>query len=104
MINFVLMHINFHQVEEILRLAGRLGIDQVNYKQCDVIRGNAGRGLGLFGQKETREIRQLKKSLEKAKRLAKKLKIQTTLFAMTARPPPVSILPLEGPPHLLEKM
>ncbi len=89
MINFVLMHINFHQVEEILRLAGRLGIDQVNYKQCDVIRGNAGRGLGLFGQKETREIRQLKKSLEKAKRLAKKLKIQTTALSFTPQERPV---------------
>ena len=89
MINFVLMHINFHQVEEILRLAERLGIDQVNYKQCDVIRGNAGRGLGLFGQKETREIRQLKKSLEKAKRLARKLKIQTTALSFTPQERPV---------------
>jgi MoaA/NifB/PqqE/SkfB family radical SAM enzyme len=89
MINFVLMHINFHQVEEILHLAVRLGIDQVNYKQCDVIRGNAGKGLGLFGQKETREIRQLRKSLEQARRLAKKLKIQTTAFPFTPQERPV---------------
>lgn len=89
MINFVLMHINFHQVEEILRLAARLGIDQVNFKQCDVIRGDAGKDLGLFGPKETREIRRIQKSLEKAKRLAKKLKIQTTSFPFTPQERPV---------------
>ena len=89
MINFVLMHINFHQVEEIMHLAARLGIDQVNFKQCDVIRGDAGKDLGLFGPKETREIRQLKKSLDKAKRLAKKLKIQTTSFPFTPQERPV---------------
>jgi len=89
MINFVLMHFNFHQVEDILRLALRLGIDQVNFKQCDVIRGDAGKNLGLFGPKETREIRQIKKSLDKAKRLARKLRIQTTSFPFTPQEQPV---------------
>lgn len=89
MINFVLMHMNFHQVEEILHLAARLGIDQVNFKQCDVIRGDAGKDLGLFGPKETREISQIQKSLDKAKRLAKKLKIQTTSFPFTPQERPV---------------
>jgi len=89
MINFVLMAMNFHQIEDILRLAARLGVDQVNYKQCDVIRGEEGRGLGLFGPKETREIQQLQKSLEKARRLAKKLNIQTTAFPFTPQEQPV---------------
>lgn len=89
MINFVLMAMNFHQIEDILHLAARLGVDQVNYKQCDVIRGEEGRGLGLFGAKETREIQQLQKSLEKAKRLAKKLNIQTTAFPFTPQEQPV---------------
>jgi len=44
MINFVLMDMNFHQVDEIVRLAARLGVDQVNFKQCDVIRGKEGKG------------------------------------------------------------
>ena len=61
MINFVLMHHNFHQVEDIVHLAARLGIDQVNFKQCDVIRGEAGKGLGLFGPQETREDQAVKK-------------------------------------------
>ena len=89
MINFVLMEMNFHQAEDILRLAARLGVDQVNYKQCDVIRGEEGKGLGLFGPKETREIQQLQKSLEKARRLAKKLNIQTTAFSFTPQEQPV---------------
>ncbi len=89
MINFVLMAMNFHQVQEIVRLAAGLGVDQVNFKQCDVIRGEHGKGLGLFGPRETREIRQLRKSLDKARRLAKKLNILTTAFAFFPEEQPV---------------
>jgi MoaA/NifB/PqqE/SkfB family radical SAM enzyme len=83
MINFVLMDINVNQMEEIVRLAADLGIDQVNFKQCDVIRNQQAKGLGLFAGEETKEIRQLQKSLDKARRLAKKLDIETTAFAFT---------------------
>ncbi len=83
MINFVLMDLNFHQVEDIVRLASRLGVDQINFKQCEVIRGERGKGHGLFEAKETKDIRRLKKSLEKARRLAKKLNMTTTAFAFT---------------------
>jgi MoaA/NifB/PqqE/SkfB family radical SAM enzyme len=89
MINFVLMDINFHQVEEIVKLAARLGVDQVNFKQCDVIRGEHGKGYGLFGSGETKEIKKLKKSLDKARRLAKKLGIETTAFSFTPQELPV---------------
>lgn len=83
MINFVLMDLNFHQVEDIVRLTARLGVDQVNFKQCDVIRGTSGKGHGLFGTRETREISRLKKKLAKARRLAKKLDISSTAAAFT---------------------
>ena len=83
MINFVLMDMNHHQVEEIVHLAAKLGVDQVNFKQCDVIRGDAGKGHGLFGPKETRDIRHLRKSLRNAQRLAQKLGILTTAFSFT---------------------
>ena len=83
MINFVLMDMNAHQMEDIVQLADRLGVDQVNFKQCDVIRGQEGKGFGLFASKETKEIRRLQKSLDKARRLAKKLNIETTAFAFT---------------------
>jgi short-subunit dehydrogenase/MoaA/NifB/PqqE/SkfB family radical SAM enzyme len=89
MINFVLMPLNFHQVEEIIKLAARLGVDQVNFKQCDVIRGEHGKGYGLFAAQETKEIRRLKKSLSKARRLAKKLRIHTTAFPFTPQEQPV---------------
>jgi len=89
MINFVLMAMNFHQVEEIVQLAARLGVDQVNFKQCDVIRGEHGKGLGLFGPCETREIRRLRKSLDKARRFAKKLNVLTTAFAFVPEEQPV---------------
>jgi MoaA/NifB/PqqE/SkfB family radical SAM enzyme len=89
MINFVLMDLNFHQVADIVRLTARLGVDQINFKQCDVIRGSSGKGRGLFGIKETREIRRLKKKLAQARRLAKKLNIMTTAFSFTPEEQPV---------------
>ena len=88
-INFVLMPLNFHQLEDMVRLAASLGVDQVNFKQCDVIRGEHGKGYGLFDTKETKEIRRLKKALSKARSLAKKLKVQTTSFPFTPEELPV---------------
>jgi MoaA/NifB/PqqE/SkfB family radical SAM enzyme len=89
MINFVLMDLNIHQVQDMVRLTAKLGVDQINFKQCDVIRGESGKGHGLFGIEETAEIRRLKKSLKKARRLAAKLKIMTTAFAFTPEEQPV---------------
>ena len=89
MINFVLMDLNFHQVEDIVRLASQLGVDQLNFKQCEVIRGDSGKGHGLFGAVESKKIRRLKKSLERARRLAKKLNVATTAFAFTPAERPV---------------
>ena len=89
MINFVLMEMNFGQIEEIVKLASRLGVDQVNFKQCDVIRGDSGKGFGLFAREETRELRRLEKALTRARRLAKKLKVQTTAFSFTPDERPV---------------
>ena len=83
MINFVLMEMNVHQIEEMVHLAARLGVDQLNFKQCDVIRDQEGKGFGLFSSEETAKIRELKKSLDKARRLAKKKNIATTAFAFT---------------------
>ena len=89
MINFVLMDLNIHQVQDMVRLTAKLGVDQINFKQCDVIRGDSGKRHGLFGIEETAEIRRLKKSLAKARRLARKLNIMTTVSAFTPEEQPV---------------
>lgn len=89
MINFVLMFTNFHEVEEIVRLAARLGVDQVNFKQCDVVRGKHGKGYGLFEAQETKETRRLKKELSKALGLARKLGVATTAASFTPIEKPV---------------
>ncbi len=89
MINFVMMSENFHQVEAIVNLAADLGADQVNFKQCDVIRGEHGKGLGLFASEESRQTRRLEKSLKKAKRLAGKRGLATTAFPFTPVEQPV---------------
>ncbi len=89
MMNFVLMSINVHHVEDIIRLAARLGADQVNFKQCDVIRGEQGKGLGLFSSQETRGVRRLMRTVAQARKLARKLNIKTTAFAFTPEELPV---------------
>ncbi len=89
MINFVMMKMNVHQVEEIVRLAARMGVDQVNFKQCDVIRAERGKGLGLFAPKEDRAIRKLSHRLAAARRLAKKLGVHTTAIPFTPEEQPV---------------
>ena len=89
MINFVIMDINSHEMQGIVQLASRLGVDQINFKQCDVIRGDQGKGHGLFASEETKAIRKLQKDLDKARRLARKLDIETTAFAFTPNELPV---------------
>ena len=89
MINFVMMKTNIHQVEEMVRLAVRLGVDQVNFKQCDVIRAERGKGLGLFDRMENRGIRKRAEQLVGARKLARKLGILTTATPFTPEEQPV---------------
>lgn len=89
MINFVLLPANFRQVEEMIRLAARLGVDQVNFKHCDVIRGEHGKDLGMFAQHRTKDIRRMEKKFSKARRLAKKLQLHTTAFPFIPNEKPV---------------
>jgi MoaA/NifB/PqqE/SkfB family radical SAM enzyme len=70
-------------------LTARLGVDQINFKQCDVSRGASGKGHGLFGIKDTKEIHRLKKKLAKARHLAKKLNIMSTASSFTPEEQPV---------------
>jgi len=89
MINFVIMSRNVHELENIVKLASSLGVDQINFKQCDVIRQAHGKNLGLFSPVETRDIKRLNKRLNRAKKKARKLGIQTTAFSFTPDEKPV---------------
>ena len=89
MINFVMMPQNIHQAEDMVRLAARLGVDQVNLKQADVVRGRHGKGFALYAPEEDRAIRRMKKQLAKARKVAKKLGVATTAFSFTPREKPV---------------
>lgn len=91
MINYVIMPMNCHQMEAIVRLAADLGIDRVIFKQCDVIRGDHGTGSGLFGPSETKEIRKHQKALSRAKKTGRKLKVKTTAFSFTPEELPVCV-------------
>jgi len=89
MINFVMMQDNVHQLDAMVELAARLGVDQIIFKQCDVIRGDRGRGVGLFNDTPTRDIQKMEKSLRRARRLAKAKGIETAAFSWVPEELPV---------------
>ncbi len=89
MLNFVLMPENVHELERIVRLAARLGVDKVHFKQCDVVRGEQGRGRALFARAADRAIRALEKKLQRARRLARGLGLESEASAFVARELPV---------------
>jgi len=89
LINFVIMPHNRHQMDAIIDLACDLKIGQVNFKQCDVIRGDHGKGLGLFSAQETQETSRLKKALKAAMRRGRKKGIETEAFSFCPEEMPV---------------
>jgi MoaA/NifB/PqqE/SkfB family radical SAM enzyme len=89
MINFVMMSTNFHQLEDIVRLAASLRVAQVNFKQCEVIRGEHGYGHGLFEAGESEAVKRRRRSLDRARNLAKKLGVMTTASPFTPSERPV---------------
>ncbi len=89
MFNVVMMPSNIAELEPIVRWAADLQVDQVNFKQCDVVRSGAERHFGLFASKADREVRRNEKALKKARKLARKLKIETTAFAFVPDELPV---------------
>jgi len=89
MFNFVMMPSNFEELQDIVRLAADLGVDQVNFKQCDVVRDGKERNFGLFASKADRTIRRYEKALAKARKLARKLGVETTAFAFVPDELPV---------------
>ncbi len=89
MINFVIMKSNIHQLDDMVRLVADLAVDQINFKQCEVIRGEHGKGLGVFGREETAETRRLKKTLSRAQKLAHALGVQTTVSSLWPSQRPV---------------
>ncbi len=89
MINFVIMEENIHQMEDMVLLASNLGVEQINFKQCDVIRYNHGIGRGLFAKEENRKIKQYRKLLARARKRARKLNIKTTAFSFVPDEQPI---------------
>lgn len=87
--NFVMMPSNIEQLQEIVQLAVDLHVDQVNFKQCDVVRGQHGHKFGLFASRTDRETRRYEKLLGKARKLARKHGIETTAFAFVPEQLPV---------------
>ena len=89
MINFVIMEQNLDQLEGIIRLARKLGVDQVNFKQCDVSRDGCGGSLGLFETEKSKRAVALKKRLDRVRNLGKKLGVATTAFSFYPDQQPV---------------
>ncbi|TAL35334.1 MAG: SDR family NAD(P)-dependent oxidoreductase [Spirochaetes bacterium] len=86
---FVMMNDNIHQLDDMVRLAARYSFDRITFKQCDVIRGESGRGFGLFGGTRNREVRRYEKMVSKARRLGKRLEVEVSGFSFVPEEQPV---------------
>ncbi len=80
-LNFVMMTVNVHQLADLVRLAADVGVDRINFKQCDVIRAVNQQTLGLFAWHREKKSIALEKQLKKARRLAERLNVETTAFS-----------------------
>jgi MoaA/NifB/PqqE/SkfB family radical SAM enzyme len=89
LVNFVMMPLNRHELLDMVRLSARLGIARLNFKQVDVIRGEHGKGYGLYGARETAAIRELRREVAEAERLARSLGVRATAFPFTPEERPV---------------
>ena len=88
-LNFVMMTVNVHQLADLVRLAAELGVDRINFKQCDVIRAVNQQVSGLYGQHREKTIIALEKQLKKVRRLAERLGMETTAFSFSPDELPV---------------
>jgi MoaA/NifB/PqqE/SkfB family radical SAM enzyme len=79
MLNYVMMRSNIDQLPQLVELAAELGIDHINFKQCEVIRGVRGKDLGLFQEAETLETRRREALVDVARGLATKLGIRANV-------------------------
>ncbi len=88
-VNFVMMPVNVHQLEDLVDLCAGMGVDRINFKQCDVIRGDSGKGFGLFGSGQTRQIRNYQKLTEKARKRAHRMGLEMEVFNFVPEEQPV---------------
>ncbi len=89
LINFVMMPLNIHQLSDMVRLGKDLGVDQINFKQCDVIRGQFGSGLGLYSLEQEPQIKKYESDLSEARKLGKSFGLRITDFSFYPREQPV---------------
>ncbi|GAB6094361.1 radical SAM protein [Desulfatiferula olefinivorans] len=89
LINVVILPMNRRQLTAMVDLAADLGVDQVNFKHCDVIRGEHGKGLGQFDRQKTRAVRDLEHDLSRAVRQGKKRGVRVTHFSLVPEELPV---------------
>ncbi len=78
MLNYVMMTTNFEDILDMVGFAKELGIDQINFKQCEVVRGSAGKDYGVFDREESQTIKRRQKRLEAALKMSKKHGLHAT--------------------------
>lgn len=77
----VMMPENMGQLGGMVELAADIGADQINFKQCDVIRESTPRGLSLFAGEQLGRLKERQRLLDKALARARGLGIKTTAFS-----------------------
>lgn len=82
LIQFVTMGLNMHECAALVRLAAELGVDEVAFKQCDVIRGDYGKGLGVFAEARE-EVAHVEAALAEARSEGQRLGVEIYELSLT---------------------
>lgn len=88
LIQCVVMRSNVHECAALVRLAAELGVDEVAFKQCDVIRGDYGKGLGVYST-ENDEVLGAQAALAEARAEGRRLGVQIYEFSLTPTELPI---------------
>jgi len=88
-IDFLLSLKNIELIEDMVELAARLGADRVHFSQCDVIQGAFKKDRGFLYAKDSLGKKGVTKALARARRRAKKVKIDLTSFSQAPEEQPV---------------
>jgi len=82
LIQCVVMGSNVRECAGLVRLAAELGVDEVSFKQCDVIRGDYGKDLGVFSEVHD-EVVPVEAALAEAREEGRRLGVEIYEFSLT---------------------
>lgn len=87
-VQMVMLKQNVHELEAMVELAADIGVDQITFKNCDVLRDTPLGDMPLFTEPD-KQLKVYQKQLDKALRRAEKLGVHTKTYRFAPDEEPV---------------